>query len=269
MEYLYHYTSVDSLKSILSNKTIRLHPLTEMDDLQEAQSKDSAGFAKYVFCSSWSEKEQEDIPMWIKYGDNYCGVRIALPPLPFKRYYYTAEEVSGYLSNPDNTTMLTNIPLEDVVKKAYTVTPYSKDLLLKKITYTDDQSRLVPSLWSNIDGNIHLKYGEFGRYKNTHWEFQDEYRYILYVIPVPISLITSTIESTNLLLPILERMRDGEYELPFDHYDLHISDEALQKMQIILGPKMCTYEKTELIAFCNQISPAIHVYESALTGTIR
>ena len=38
-EYLYHYTSVDSLALILKNKTIRLNPLDKMDDLQEKKTK--------------------------------------------------------------------------------------------------------------------------------------------------------------------------------------------------------------------------------------
>ena len=40
VEYLYHYTSVDSLALILKNRTIRLNPLDKMDDLQEKKTKD-------------------------------------------------------------------------------------------------------------------------------------------------------------------------------------------------------------------------------------
>ena len=38
VEYLYHYTTVDTLELILKNKTIRFNPLTKMDDNLEQWS---------------------------------------------------------------------------------------------------------------------------------------------------------------------------------------------------------------------------------------
>ena len=59
MDYLYHYTSVESLALILKNKSFRLSPLSTLDDLQEERVKDSQRFGEYVFVSSWTEDEEE------------------------------------------------------------------------------------------------------------------------------------------------------------------------------------------------------------------
>ena len=49
IEYLYHYTSIESLALILKNKTIRLNPLDKMDDLQEQKTADVENLGKFVF----------------------------------------------------------------------------------------------------------------------------------------------------------------------------------------------------------------------------
>lgn len=49
-EYLYHYTSVDSLALILKNRTIRLNSLDKMDDLQEQKTSDINNFGEFFFC---------------------------------------------------------------------------------------------------------------------------------------------------------------------------------------------------------------------------
>lgn len=39
-EYLYHYTTVETLALILKNRTIRFRSLDQMDDLQECMAHD-------------------------------------------------------------------------------------------------------------------------------------------------------------------------------------------------------------------------------------
>ena len=52
IEYLYHYTSLESLALILKNRTIRLNPLDKMDDIQEQKTADIENIGKFVFVSS-------------------------------------------------------------------------------------------------------------------------------------------------------------------------------------------------------------------------
>ena len=39
-EYLYHYTSIETLLLILKNKTLAFNSLINVDDLEECESKD-------------------------------------------------------------------------------------------------------------------------------------------------------------------------------------------------------------------------------------
>ena len=63
IEYLYHYTSLESLALILKNRTIRLNPLDKMDDIQEQKTADIENIGKFVFVSSWTDDVVESIPM--------------------------------------------------------------------------------------------------------------------------------------------------------------------------------------------------------------
>lgn len=86
IEYLYHYTSLESLALILKNRTIRLNPLDKMDDIQEQKTADIENIGKFVFVSSWTDDVVESIPMWKMYTDPRCGVRIKLRKNPFLKH---------------------------------------------------------------------------------------------------------------------------------------------------------------------------------------
>lgn len=78
IEYLYRYTSLESLALILKSRQIRLNPLDKMDDLQEQKTADVENLGKFVFISSWTEESDESIPMWRMYTDPRAGVRIKM-----------------------------------------------------------------------------------------------------------------------------------------------------------------------------------------------
>ena len=59
IEYLYRYTSLESLALILKSRQIRLNPLDKMDDLQEQKTADVENLGKFVFISSWTEESDE------------------------------------------------------------------------------------------------------------------------------------------------------------------------------------------------------------------
>lgn len=83
IEYLYRYTSLESLALILKSRQIRLNPLDKMDDLQEQKTADVENLGKFVFISSWTEESDESIPMWRMYTDPRAGVRIKMRKNPF------------------------------------------------------------------------------------------------------------------------------------------------------------------------------------------
>lgn len=81
--YLYQYTTMNSVLSILENRTIRFTRLDSLNDLNEGCCGEYAHLKKYVYISSWSADERESIPMWSLYGRKKDvfdeGVRIKVP----------------------------------------------------------------------------------------------------------------------------------------------------------------------------------------------
>ena len=86
LEYLYHYTNIETLALILKNRTIRFNSLDKMDDLQEQQTSDVKNIGQFCYISSWTDDSTESIPMWNMYASLNLGVRIKLRKNPFKIY---------------------------------------------------------------------------------------------------------------------------------------------------------------------------------------
>ena len=59
MDYLYHYTTVDTLKLILENKTFRFKSLENMDDSEEAETEDYGNLGRFCYVSCWTENSNE------------------------------------------------------------------------------------------------------------------------------------------------------------------------------------------------------------------
>lgn len=92
-QVLYHYTSLDTLALILTNKSICFNTLLNVDDIDEAETSDLGQFGKYVYVSCWTDEAAESIAMWQLYTPNMHGVRIQLPVYPFKKHHYKAGEL--------------------------------------------------------------------------------------------------------------------------------------------------------------------------------
>lgn len=91
-EYLYHYTSLETLALILENRTICFNSLLNVDDIEESETSDLKNFGKYVYVSCWTDEKDEMIPMWNLYTPDMHGVRIKLPAFPFEKHKYKAGE---------------------------------------------------------------------------------------------------------------------------------------------------------------------------------
>ena len=100
IEYLYHYTNIETLALILKNRTIRFNSLNNMDDLQEQETADLKNIGQFCYISSWTDDESESIPMWNMYASLNLGVRIKLRKNPFKVYNNLASDLSKVLVLP-------------------------------------------------------------------------------------------------------------------------------------------------------------------------
>lgn len=272
IEYLYHYTSIESLALILKNRTIRLNPLDKMDDLQEQKTADVENLGKFVFVSSWTEDAKESIPMWKMYTPMVSGVRIRLRKNPFAWHSTCAMELSARLGSqlsPDsdpNAKMPTFLDLSDLVEKGYMTPQAFKGDILKQVEYTDELSKLEPKVSKLCEGRVEINIGSLGRVKNTHWEFQKEWRYIMFIMSVNYreNLMTSDIPLSISVSKLLQ----GKERPPFRYFDLEIDPKYFEEMEIVCSPKMTMGNRVILESLVEKYNPKARIIESVLLGKI-
>ena len=148
IEYLYHYTSLESLALILKNRTIRLNPLDKMDDIQEQKTADIENIGKFVFVSSWTDDVVESIPMWKMYTDPDVELELNCGKIHFlsmEQEVLILKKVLGATLEDEKsrtTVMDTFLDLTAMLAGGY-VSPqgWSGDILTK-IEYTNDLDKL-------------------------------------------------------------------------------------------------------------------------------
>lgn len=91
-DFLYHYTSIESLAYILKNKTIKFNNLMNVDDPEEAETSDLGKFGRHCLVSCWTDVSEDILPMWNMYTPDMRGVRIGMKKNPFKEHIYNAGE---------------------------------------------------------------------------------------------------------------------------------------------------------------------------------
>ena len=266
---LYHYTSIDRLAQILKYRTIRLSPLDRMDDLQENKTKDIQNLGRFFFASCWTDDEQESIPMWNMYTDIKAGVRIGLPKNPFARHLTTVEEmksVYGAQVSKESHDVETFLNIASLIKAGvFSPQAWGGDIL-RKIEYTDNVQMLEPTIATIADGRIQMDMASIGVYKNVHWEFQNEWRYLMMFLPLDLKAPVDTIE--NQMAIMINRLYLGELEPPFDHFDLSISDDAMSQMVITPSPKMTDGSRIILDTIVSAFNPSATIKDSSLVGKI-
>ena len=272
IEYLYHYTSLESLALILKNRTIRLNPLDKMDDIQEQKTADIENIGKFVFVSSWTDDVVESIPMWKMYTDPRCGVRIKLRKNPFLKHGTRGsdfEKVLGATLEDEKsrtTVMDTFLDLTAMLEGGY-VSPqgWSGDILTK-IEYTNDLDKLEPSVGSCENGKIRIALGQLGKYKNTHWKFQSEWRYIMVFVSMNFSQNPQKMVSD--FSQTIQQMLNGLAEPPFRYYDLDIDPKYFEEMEITCSPQMSAGNRAILETLVERYNPKATILESELLGKI-
>ena len=270
-EYLYHYTNIETLALILKNRTIRFNSLNKMDDLQEQQTADIKNIGQFCYISSWTEDSTESIPMWNMYASLNLGLRIKLRKNPFKVYDNTDESLSKAVVAPVNDEsggkpLQSIIPIAEMFSKGFFSIQAMTKELLNKVEYTDDKEKLYPHLLHQEGDGFSIALGELGKYKNLHWQFQNEWRYILTILPLNLNQPVET--SFNNFQLIANKMRLGLEKQPFPYYDLYLSDEAFDEMEITLSPRISAGSKIIVENLVEKYNPSAIINESTLVGLI-
>lgn len=267
---LFHYTNVGVLALILKNRSIRFNSLDRMDDLQEQMTADIKNIGQFCYISAWTDDVKESIPMWNMYASLDSGVRISLKRNPFKVYENSAEQLTRETGLPiqgeQGVGPKTIIPLADLFNKNFmTIQVMSMDLL-HKVEYTDDPKKLYPKMIIQDKEKTAINFGILGKYKNLHWEFQREWRYIMLALPIDLKRNPELIgkQMTDLVQAFLL----GKAEQPFPYYDFKIDDEAFKEMTITLSPCLSAGNRVIVHDLVEKYNPNARIIESVLKDLI-
>lgn len=268
---IYHYTNLESLAMILKNKTIRFNRLDKVDDMEEGNAESlGVRFCKYVFVSCWTENPEESIPLWKMYGGDFGGIRISLEQEMFQEYFVSDLDFGGQKSQG---FIITKIPKKDFSNPDFWILPiveYSNDLFYRHIIYVDDVFQYTKDAIqiTNLKdgrGDMNMQMKPFGYYKNKRWEFQDETRFVLYMLPCNPMLNGSNPEISSIVMQSLLENKS----LPFTHYDMQLKDEALDKIEITLSPSASEAEKIIVHALIDKYAPKAQINDSSLGKVVR
>jgi hypothetical protein len=271
--YFSHFTSIEKLKLILKNKTIRFTRLDLVDDISETKILELESVSRLVYVSCWTEDTNDtndNIALWSMYANNMHGVKIILPYFPFiiilnKQKYYIDDvqfnkdyELKGY---------------EKIKKGDFLLKPYIfflKDseysTFFSKIRYDDNFSNEKEEIIHEFerDADVFAYYSlSAGRRKHKDWEFINEYRYFLLYDE---QNIRDNINE-NIVSNILRNKLDA---LVTDVYiDIPIHEEALKRMKVIIGPK-CNESEVDFIHYIiDKYNKGITIEESKWKNLIR
>ena len=271
MDWLYHYTNVETLALILSKKTIRFNALNHVDDLQENETADMKNLGQFCFVSCWTEDPEEQIPMWKMYGNMESGVRIKLKQYPFLEKANTSSELERVMGQSvkdrTNGVSLTSLvtAVEMIEKKVITPGLVKQKNILFQVEYTTDTSKLYPKVMDRDQNGTRIALGELGKYKNTGWSFQREWRYILLFLPVDISNVA---KAERRAAEMVEDMISGTAVLPFSYYDIDLDNKAFSEMEIMLSPKLSSGNRIIVEDLIEKYNPNAKIVESKYKGLI-
>ncbi|PWJ70834.1 Protein of unknown function (DUF2971) [Ruminococcaceae bacterium R-25] len=220
-EYLYQYTSLETLAIILKEKKIKFSKLNSLDDplekyigficIPNSRFHITNNVGDFCFVSCWSKNKNESIAMWDMYGDRKKGVRIGLP----------ADMLDpNYIIN-DNKKMCQHRLFE-------CEEPIKKPPELIKISYNRTSDPVI------IDKDLNLDLDSLGRYKIKDWEFQEEYRFRIF------AEYDERIKANSYLFSSELTYNNFSFEKPIsESYLLYgIKSSVMSKIKIIIGPDM-------------------------------
>jgi hypothetical protein len=270
-KYLYHYTTMETARLILENRTIRFNNLNRTDDVLESQTSDAGIAGKYVFVSCWSPNPLENILLWAMYSGGFSGVRLRMRFDPFLDILKSIKDIIPAILDSTSTaskpTLRMVIPLEHITNGKYTcIAPFVDQAFGYDscvVKYTDDLELLKPKILEMKGSIISYNFKAVGEYKSKEWEIQNEVRYKIYAVPVKIWNFINGDNRHNVVFEGLVSMIRNE-DLPIKYIDLDIDEDAFKDMEIMIGPKVDNDERESFIEFVKEKNPDCKIVNSNL-----
>jgi len=183
-KHLYHYTSIEGLKAIVSSRTIRFTRLDLLNDPYEGYFSinnvpdDIDNYRKYIYVSCWNSQAIDSISLWYIYT-KMNGVRIKAKASMFGESMYI-EELSSCLI-PKSQISPISVGTKGLDKEVEVTSIYGP----YKVVYDNHLEETYKHMYdTSIAGAIDKKFTmynvflkEFGLRKVMHWSFENEWRY--------------------------------------------------------------------------------------------
>ena len=250
-EYLYHYTSIETLAHILSGRKLRFARLDTVNDPDEARTTDMEQASTLVFVSCWTAEDKELLAMWKIYAPDMQGVRLRFPSNLFlgRKRAQIVEEGGAVMFIDESVDIHRKPPAPNAPIRSL----YGPN----KVLYTDDINYLIPNCIYEHDGFTQVILHDLGKAKNPYWSFEAEWRFMLYAIPYEIRMAHDS--------PTREIILDLEsYPVIENDYFLGMDRTAIEEMTIRLGPRITLAQRLIVEALRDKYCPSVKIEESAL-----
>ncbi len=277
MKRIYHYTSVESLALILKTRNLRFSRLDGVDDVGEAQTHAGIDFGKFFFVSCWTQQAEESIPQWSMYSNEMQGVRLELPDYPFPREPLRPKV--GWTNFQEQGEILSPIPFETLCGPSYFIVPLflKPDFFAGPVNYVSNVTDVyVRSIRREVDlnrnVNLHIEALHLlPRQKSIDWEFQKEYRFSLYVMPLPPDPQAEPGSESHFLAATqnISNCFINNIGPDITHIDIPLSPIAFKDLVVRTGPLATPGAKACVEALVAKFAPDARIEPSALTGTVR
>jgi len=252
--YLYHYTTLDTLKLIMINQTIRFTRIDLMNDPVEGYLNNFPDTKKYVFSSSWTAEKRDEVPLWKMYS-NLQGVRIRMPIDLFN-----SSESMKIRKLPGN-----NYLIQSKLTEEYTIETQHLDKNFVNIIsnintvfgpttieYCENEIDLDKGIVNLKELNGKSKYPKeffeiylnlIGQRKIDFWKFEKEFRYrIFFGNSIMVAGTKQVLNSNYEKYPVLSK-----------YLDVRFKKESLENIEILLAPNTESRIENELKTILNSL----------------
>ncbi|WP_114283631.1 hypothetical protein [Candidatus Halocynthiibacter alkanivorans] len=258
-ERIFHYTSINSLALMLHHRTLRFTKLSKLNDPLEGRAGDLDRAARLIFCSSWTSKKEDTIPMWKMYSE-LAGVRIAVSP---SRMFEDVGEIKRGSFKPKTTYCAEFTSELTFPTKGYTRL-HSQRSSIRYIfgpdpVHYDEPHRAFPARITGTAAGIRegkrvedpIAYlSTVGLSKPKHWEFENEVRFRLMANPI--------INCGNIQLKEFCDIM----EIDRDHIDVSLSDDFFSNASVLLGPLCEPAHKILIESLIEKYAPSVDISKS-------
>jgi hypothetical protein len=255
-EFLYHYTTLESLACILKHATFRFTRIDLLNDPLDGLCSDVEKARKHIFVSSWTANSDDQIPMWRMYTGDMTGVRIGLPSVLFSSSLDHEDFDMGiegsYLGCkcepfPVNCSYLGMSP-----KIEYVFGPL-------EIFYENSEEEVVRKCSGEhvAPTGITVKrinLNNLGDAKIRYWQFEQEWRFRVYATPTGFPVLGSADIGINVLLP----------GVPVDYIDVPINKKCLSQLEILIGPRGTEAHEIIVASLTSKYAPNARVAKSKI-----